>query len=228
MPKSKQKLENIDIVEVDYDQEDEQENSESDSEQTEEIHKPVEKVKNVTKQNGSFHSKAPKSLKAVGLSSVPPVGVPVEQAKKVISEKRRLALEKGRAKAKENRDKKQLETYNRMKDELKKELEGLKLFDIRPETKKEIEKSLKEEQQRDTTVRNTKKALQVEKEQIEYKPPELTTAQSASIAGRGVRDEFILDYSSAHNPVQNSNYPPKRGLLLSNPEDFLRRPVRYN
>jgi hypothetical protein len=212
MPKSKQKLENIDIVEVDYDQEDEQENSKSDSEQTEEIHKPVEKVKKV---------KAPKSLKAVGLSSVPPVGVPVEQAKKVISEKRRLALEKGRAKAKENRDKKQLETYNRMKDELKKELEGLKLFDIRPETKKEIEKSQKEEQQRDTTVRNTKKALQVEKEQIEDKPPELTRA-------RGVRDEFILDYSSARNPVQNSNYPPKRGLLLSNPEDFLRRPIRYN
>lgn len=216
MPKSKQKLENIDIVEVDYDQEDEQENSESDSEQTEEIQKPVEKVKKV---------KAPKSLKAVGLSSVPPVGVPVEQAKKVISEKRRLALEKGRAKAKENRDKKQLETYNRMKDELKKELEGLKLFDIRPETKKEIEKSQKEEQQRDTTVRNTKKALQVEPkenvEQIEEKKPELTR-------GRGVRDEFILDYSSARNPVQNSNYPPKRGLLLSNPEDFLRRPVRYN
>jgi hypothetical protein len=224
MPKSKQKLENIDIVEVDYDQEDEQENSESDSEQTEEIQKPVEKVKNVTKQ------KAPKSLKAVGLSSVPPVGVPVEQAKKVISEKRRLALEKGRAKAKENRDKKQLETYNRMKDELKKELEGLKLFDIRPETKKEIEKSQKEEQQRDTTVRNTKKALRNEEnvEQIEEKKPELTRAQSASIAARGVRDEFILDYSSARNPVQNSNYPPKRGLLLSNPEDFLRRPVRYN
>jgi hypothetical protein len=215
-------LENIDIVEVDYDgdeQEDEQENSESDSEQTEEIQKPMGKVKKVTKQ------KAPKSLKAVGLSSVPPVGVPIEQAKKVISEKRRLALEKGRAKAKENRDKKQLETYNRMKDELKKELEGLKLFDIRPETKKEIEKSLKEEQQRDTTVRNTKKALQVEPkenvEQIEEKKPELTR-------GRGVRDEFILDHSSARNPVQNSNYPPKRGLLLSNPEDFLRRPVRYN
>ena len=223
MPKSKQKLENIDIVEVDYDQEDEQENSASDSEQTEEIQKPVEKVK-----NGSFHSKvkAPKSLKAVGLSSVPPVGVPVEQAKKVISEKRRLALEKGRAKAKENRDKKQLETYNRMKDELKKELEGLKLFDIRPETKKEIEKSQKEEQQRDTTVRNTKKTLQVENQlgalaPLDDKPPELTR-------GRGVRDEFILDYSSARNPVQNSNYPPKRGLLLSNPEDFLRRPVRYN
>jgi hypothetical protein len=217
MPKSKQKLENIDIVEVDYDQEDEQENSESDSEQTEEIQKPVEKVKNVTPLRSK---KAPKSLKAVGLSSVPPVGVPVEQAKKVISEKRRLALEKGRAKAKENRDKKQLETYNRMKDELKKELEGLKLFDIRPETKKEIEKSQKEEQQRDTTVRNTKKALQVEN-QLDDKPPELTRA-------RGVRDEFILDYSSARNPVQNSNYPPKRGLLLSNPEDFLRRPIRYN
>jgi hypothetical protein len=60
------------------------------------------------------------------------------------------------------------------------------------------------------------------------KPPELTRAQSASIAGRGVRDEFILDHSSARNPVQNSNYPPKRGLLFSNPEDFLRRPVRYN
>jgi len=105
MPKSKQKLENIDIVEVDYDgdeQEEEQENSASDSEQTEEIQKPMGKVKNVTKQ------KAPKSLKAIGLSSVPPVGVPIEQAKKVISEKRRLALEKGRAKAKENRDKKQL------------------------------------------------------------------------------------------------------------------------
>jgi len=220
MPKSKQKLENIDIVEVDYDQEDEQENSESDSEQTEEIQKPVEKVKNGSKV------KAPKSLKAVGLSSVHPVGVPVEQAKKVISEKRRLALEKGRAKAKENRDKKQLETYNRMKDELKKELEGLKLFDIRPETKKEIEKSQKEEQQRDTTVRNTKKALQVENQlgalaPLDDKPLELTR-------GRGVRDEFILDYSSARNPVQNSNYPPKRGLLLSNPEDFLRRPVRYN
>lgn len=224
MPKSKQKLENIDIVEVDYDgdeQGNEQQNPDSDSQESEEVQKPMEKVKKVTKQ------KAPKSLKAVGLSSVPPVGVPIEQAKKVISEKRRLALEKGRAKAKENRDKKQLETYNRMKDELKKELEGLKLFDIRPETKKEIEKSLKEEQQRDTTVRNTKKALQVEKEQIDAnadkvdKPPELTR-------GRGVRDEFILDHSSARNPVQNSNYPPKRGLLFSNPEDFLRRPVRYN
>jgi len=236
MPKSKQKLENIDIVEVDYDgdeQGNEQQNPDSDSQESEEVQKPMEKVK-----NGSFHSKvtkqkAPKSLKAVGLSSVPPVGVPIEQAKKVISEKRRLALEKGRAKAKENRDKKQLETYNRMKDELKKELEGLKLFDIRPETKKEIEKSLKEEQQRDTTVRNTKKALQVEngsfpsREQLDSntdkvdKPPELTR-------GRGVRDEFILDHSSARNPVQNSNYPPKRGLLFSNPEDFLRRPVRYN
>jgi hypothetical protein len=223
MPKSKQKLENIDIVEVDYDgdeQGNEQQNPDSDSQESEEVQKPMEKVK-----NGSFHSKvtkqkAPKSLKAVGLSSVPPVGVPIEQAKKVISEKRRLALEKGRAKAKENRDKKQLETYNRMKDELKKELEGLKLFDIRPETKKEIEKSLKEEQQRDTTVRNTKKALQVEN-QLDDKPPELTR-------GRGVRDEFILDHSSARNPVQNSNYPPKRGLLFSNPEDFLRIPVRYN
>jgi hypothetical protein len=218
MPKSKQKLENIDIVEVDYDgdeQGNEQQNPDSDSQESEEVQKPMEKVKKVTKQ------KAPKSLKAVGLSSVPPVGVPIEQAKKVISEKRRLALEKGRAKAKENRDKKQLETYNRMKDELKKELEGLKLFDIRPETKKEIEKSLKEEQQRDTTVRNTKKALQVEPKVIE-------DPQSTDKAGRGVRDEFILDHSSGRNPVQNSNYPPKRGLLFSNPEDFLRRPVRYN
>lgn len=221
MPKSKQKLENIDIVEVDYDG-NEEENSDS---ETEEIQKPVEKVK-----KGSFHSnvKAPKSLKAVGLSSVPPIGVPVEQAKKVISEKRRLALEKGRAKAKENRDKKQLETYNKMKDELKKELEGLKLFDIRPETKKEIEKSQKEEQQRDTIVRNTKKALQVEPEPKQEIKNTRSEAQSASIAGRGVREDFVLDYSSAHNPVQNSNYPPKRGLLLSKPEDFLMRPIRYN
>lgn len=208
MPKSKQKLENIDIVEVDYDG-NEEENSDS---ETEEIQKPVEKVKKV---------KAPKSLKAVGLSSVPPIGVPVEQAKKVISEKRRLALEKGRAKAKENRDKKQLETYNKMKDELKKELEGLKLFDIRPETKKEIEKSQKEEQERDTIVRNTKKALQVEPEPKQ----EIKNTRSE---GRGVREDFVLDYSSAHNPVQNSNYPPKRGLLLSKPEDFLMRPIRYN